>query len=192
MNDRELISALMDGELDVAEQARALDLLQQDAALAESWRRWQLIRASLQHEADDAADLSATVAARLIHEPSLESGPAVVPRRPLGRVFATHRLMAVVAMAACLVLAVALWLVPAPPSGGGDFSSLYAVSPKQTLITAPVAESPAAVDAVQRENAYIVMHSEYAHRDLQSGLRNFTRLAMADEEVVPSMAGEKL
>ena len=72
MNDRELISALMDGELEGPDHDRALDLLACQPALAETWRRWQLVRSSLRHEASDTVDLSARVAERLADEPVIQ------------------------------------------------------------------------------------------------------------------------
>lgn len=182
MNDHELISAFMDGELEAAERARALDVLQRDPMLAETWRRWQLVRASLHHEAADASDLSAAVAERLAREPVLlapRPHPVSLVRRPL---------LAVAAAAACMVLAVVVWMGRTPGQDGSDFTELYATTPQQTVISVPASDSAKPLDEAQRANAYIVMHSEYAHRGMQSGLRNFTRLAVADEVV----AGESL
>ncbi|MDQ8037593.1 MAG: sigma-E factor negative regulatory protein [Pedobacter sp.] len=173
MNDRELISALMDGELEATERERALALLARDPALAETWRRWQLVRSSLQHEAGDARDISAAVAARLADEPVIL---APVFRPPSRRPW-----LAVAAVAASLAVGVGVWMARMTEPVAGDFSAFYAKGREQMLITAaePVLSAP--LDEAQRENAYIVMHAEYAHRGLQSGLRNFTRLAVADE-----------
>lgn len=198
MNDRELVSALMDGELEGREQEHALELLAHDPALAETWRRWQLMRSSLRHEAGDARDLSAAVAARLDAEPALLAPQNF--RVAMGATTRTPRQRSLVytgaALAASLVLGLVLWLgrtqeLPAAP----DFGELYAAAPQQTVITD--ADAVAAVDGLdeaQRENAYIVTHAEYAHRGLQTGLRNFTRLAMADTAVpdTENPAGEGL
>lgn len=186
MNDRERVSALMDGELEEAEQERVLALLAADPVLADSWRRWQLVRSSLHHEAGDVRDLSAAVAMRLDAEPvplapqNLHAGlPARATRR-------RPALYAGMALAASLVLGLVLWLqsaqdMPTVP----DFSELYAVAPQQTMISdASAVVAADNLDDAQRENAYIVTHAEYAHRGLQTGLRNFTRLAMADTATV--------
>ncbi len=182
MNDREWVSALMDGELDAAQRAQALDKLQSDPALADTWRRWQLVRASLQHEAGDAVDMSAGIAARVAQEPAL--------LQPRGRVLPLRQrpLWAAMAVAACLVMAVALWVERAQEPADAGFTALYAAAPHETVISEPAVATTVPLDDVQRANAYIVMHSEYAHRGMQAGLRNFTRLAMADEGV----AGEGL
>lgn len=46
-NDEELLSALMDGELSAAEQARVLARLQADPSLQRRWARYHAVRASL-------------------------------------------------------------------------------------------------------------------------------------------------
>lgn len=194
MSDHELVSALMDGELDEHDQERALALLASDPALAEVWRRWQLVRSSLRHEAGDALDLSAAVAARLQAEPVL-----LAPQNLRTATTSAARwrpgLYAGGALAAALVLGLVLWLGRMPDGAiTPDFGELYAVAPQQTVISEASAVVAAdKLDDAQRENAYIVTHAEYAHRGLQTGLRNFTRLAMADTAMpVEGPAGEGL
>lgn len=203
MNDRELISALMDGELEGPDRARALDLLMHQPALAETWRRWQLVRSSLKHEASDTTDISARVAAQLAEEPVVLAPAAL--RAPVSRT----RLVWGGALAASLTLGVGVWMwsslqMPSPPSMA-ELAALYDAAPQVTVVSEsaapateasrPVTASPAvvakALDDNQRENAYIVAHAEYAHRGLQTGLRNFARVAVADDNA-DDLAGEAL
>lgn len=188
MNDRELVSALMDGELDAEERARALDLLARDPALAESWRRWQLVRSTLKHEASDAIDLSGRVAASLADEPAILAPSAL--RRPAAPAWRRRALVGS-ALAACLTLGIGLmvWNGSEAPAAGNDFHAIYATAPQVTVVgEAVAAASPAqpakALSDDERESAYIVAHAEYSHHGLQTGLRNFTRVAMADEPLV--------
>ena len=190
MNDRELISALMDGELEGPDRDRAVDLLMHRPELAETWRRWQLVRSSLKHEASDTLDISRRVAARLADE------PVVLAPAALWRTSRT-RLAWGGALAASLTLGVGVWVwsslqMPAPASGV-ELAALYNAAPQVTVVSegaataaarpaaAPVVAATKVLDDNQRENAYIVAHAEYAHRGLQTGLRNFARVAVADD-----------
>jgi sigma-E factor negative regulatory protein RseA len=191
MNDRELISALMDGELEGPDHDRALDLLARQPELAETWRRWQLVRSSLRHEASDTVDLSARVAERLADEPVILAPRAVAPA------VVRTRLVWGGALAASLALAVGLWLTAgneSPSPAAREFAALYNATPQVTVVSegTPATETPRPVraaapvvartlDDADRENAYIVAHAEYAHRGLQTGLRNFARVAVADD-----------
>lgn len=195
MNDRELVSALMDGELEAGERARALELLARDPALAESWRRWQLVRSTLKHEAGDTVDLSARIAARIADEPAILA-PAALPR-PAPAAWRRSRVLAGGALAACLTLGFGLfiWNSAEAPAEAADFHAIYATAPQVTVVGEAVAVSTPATQAApalnddQRESAYIVAHAEYSHHGLQTGLRNFTRVAMADETLVADNDG---
>lgn len=184
MNDHELISALMDGELEAVDRERALALLAHDPALAETWRRWQLVRSSLQHEAGDTRDISAGVAARLINEP--------VVLAPVLSSSYRRSWLAAAAVAASLAVGVGVWTARMSEPVTSDFSAFYAKGPEQIVITAAAPAPSVPVDEAQREDAYIVMHAEYAHRGVQSGLRNFTRLAMTDVSAGAARAEDRL
>lgn len=189
MNDRELVSALMDGELAEEERARALDLLARDPSLAENWRRWQLVRSTLKHEASDAVDLSGRIAVQLADEPAILAPAAL--RRPAAPAW-RHRAFVGGALAACLTLGIGLmvWNSSEAPASGNDFRAIYATAPQVTVVgeavaaASPVQQPAKALSDDERESAYIVAHAEYSHHGLQTGLRNFTRVAMADENLV--------
>nr|AMK59331.1 anti-sigma factor MucA [uncultured bacterium UPO53] len=187
-NDAERVSALMDGELEGAEQDRAIDSLR-DPALADAWRRWQFVRATLRHEASDATDLSARIAARIAAEPAVLAPAALARPRP-----AQRRVAVAAALAACLTLGVGIWLWNAGGEAPADarFQALYATAPQVTVASdsaGPATPAASTLSDNERENAYIVEHAEYAHRGLSTGLRDFTRVAMADEAVGDSDDG---
>ena len=168
--DEESISALMDGELSVPDEAQAVDGLLGRAELRERWARYHMVRAVLRGELDAGIDyaLQASVRRRLAGEPA-----HVLPVR---RMRSMRR--AIVAPAAGLALAASVATMAilgirgendAAPPRPVDVATVAApetAAPARaaTPATLPIRGEarPAAYDARQsRLNRYLVRHSEY-------------------------------
>jgi sigma-E factor negative regulatory protein RseA len=193
MNEREQISALVDDELSPADRDALLGRMGRDPALADTWRRYQLVRAALQHEAPVATDLSGRVMAALSDEPVVLAPRAMAaqtPPRPhwLGKTWV--RVAGGMALAASLTFAITSLLqtgVPGEP--GHDLTALYqAADHPQVLVTPESAGLPdtavaqVALNDNDRENAYLLAHAEYSERGLDDGIMPFARVAGQSEE----------
>jgi len=86
-NNREHLSALMDGELERDASAFLLRRLSNDSDLSRRWRRYHLARACMQSEFEAPVDLSARIAMALDDEPAWQSESAALRwLKPLGGV----------------------------------------------------------------------------------------------------------
>ncbi|SDT93438.1 sigma-E factor negative regulatory protein [Halopseudomonas salegens] len=176
---QESLSAVMDGEADELELRRFLQATEQDSALRERWRRYQLARAALHAEAcQPRVDLSAGIAAALADEPVV-SRPSSARRwmaSGLGRA----------AVAASVTLAVLVGVrmttldssvdtttpladvgdaaqewSPAPVSGVGGSAMLTGFPrPTQGQMDQPQVQSPTAWHE-QRIGSYLRQHAEH-------------------------------
>ncbi len=171
--DDELLSALMDGELSAAEQARAFERLQNDPSLQRRWARYHAVRAAL---TTGASRLSPDFAERVGR--AREREPAVLaPRRIRGTARTWLRPVAGVAIAAGVALVaiggLSLLRGPAPQapvtvadnatqglSGSGEAGG-DGVAP--VAVTTLSGISDAQRERVrQRMMLYLATHSEYA------------------------------
>lgn len=103
---REMISSLMDGELDASDRTRCLDRLCRDEAAGADWAAWHLVGDALR--SSDVAVLHAQAfAADLARR--LAAGPAILaphPRMSQGRLIRRFVMPGAAAVAAVAVLAV--------------------------------------------------------------------------------------
>lgn len=190
MNEHEQISALMDDELPVAERDALLARLSQAPELADTWRRYQLVRAGLQHEAPYATDLSARVMAALDDEPVILA-PRALPQAkvvPLWRK-AWVRTAGGMALAASVTFGLmsVLETSPTPDAGPGrDLQALYKAAAHPEVLMVPESEASSvpqvAMNDNDRENAYLLAHAEYSERGLQDGILPFARVAGQAED----------
>lgn len=194
MNEREQISALVDGELLPAERDALLRRMEREPLLADAWRRYQLSHAALQHEAPSAVDLSARVMAALDDEPALLAPRALVAtRQPLWRQGWARAAGGFFAVAASLALGVALlWQQNAGPTESqAEIGAIIRDgSHPQVLVTTEAAGGGAAESAApqvalndnDRENAYMLAHAEYSERGIDDGIMPYARVAGQSED----------
>jgi sigma-E factor negative regulatory protein RseA len=103
---RELVSSLMDGELDTGQRSHCLDRLCRDEAAGADWAAWHLVGDALRSSdvaALHAQGFAAGMARRLAAEPTILAPPA---RGSRGRLVRRYAMPGVAAMAAAAVLAV--------------------------------------------------------------------------------------
>lgn len=182
MNDHEKISALIDGELGQQEAEQMLDRLQHEPALAEVWRRYQLQRAALRHEAGDAVDLSAAVMRALDEEPLAPVVALAAANDPVWWRRAWVRAAGGMTLAAGLALGmVSVWQTATPVEDASNWQALYAAAELPHVLVTPADEDgsvlEAGLDDQQRESAYLLAHAEYAGRGLQANALSMTRMA---------------
>lgn len=190
MNEREQISALVDGELPPAERDALVARMERESGLADTWRRYQLIHAALQHEAPSAVDLSAGVMAALYDEPVVLAPRALPARQPLWR-RTWVRAAGGMAVAASVAFGVALsWQTSSTPSAAQvEIGAIIRDgSHPQVLVAPEVAESDAdngtpqvALNDSDRENAYMLAHAEYSER-VDDGITPYARVAGQSED----------
>lgn len=171
--DDELLSALMDGELTAAEQARALERLQAEPALQRRWARYHAARAVL---TTGTGRLSPDFAERVGRARGQERAVAL-PRREHGAARSWLRPAAGLAIAASVALVAfgSLMLLRDPAS------EAPVTVAERTTQEAPGAGEPAATEVTpvaiatgaglpdahrallrQRMMVYLASHSEYA------------------------------
>lgn len=177
--DRERLSALMDGEANELEFRQVLSSMDRDPEVAATWARWHLAQSALRGEqlAGSGPDLRAAVAARLAAE-------APVARRP-----AWLRPLVSVAVAASVTLATVFawqaWQVSTGAAGG-------VAGEAQTVAMAPLvvvredgeelvvpAESAREVPTAgqDRLNAYLARHVQSA-----AGMASYARVVSLEGE----------
>ena len=191
MNEREQISALVDGELPPAERDALVLRMERDSGLSDTWRRYQLAHAALQHEAPSAVDLSARVMAALDDEPVILAPRALPQRQPLWRQ-TWARAAGGMALAASLTLGVALvWQQNAELSPAAvEIVSLIhdgshpqvLVAPEQAADDSNAAPQQVALNDTDRENAYMLAHAEYSDRGVDDGIMPYARVAGQSED----------
>jgi len=190
MNEREQISALVDGELPPAERDALVRRMEREPALSDTWRRFQLGHAALQHEAPSAVDLSARVMAALESEPVVLAPRALPQQRPLWRktwVRATGGM----ALAASLTLGVAMvWQTNATPNPVQvEIGSIIRDGSHPQVLVAPEVAGNDSADTIpqvalndtDRESAYMLAHAEYSER-ADDGITPYARVAGQSED----------
>ena len=118
---KESLSALMDGEHDELELRRVLRNMDEDAQLAETWRRYHLVRTTLSREihADPSVNLLGNIQERLDQE-GLYASPPARSSQFLGRLARLAGQGAIAASVAIMVLSGVTMLDFADTSGSGD------------------------------------------------------------------------
>lgn len=204
--DRELLSALMDGETSEHELRQALRAVADDAALAQRWQRYHMAQSALRGEAGGFAhiDLRAVVAGRLDESADMYAagGPGAPGKASVWRQASWLKPLASVAVAASMaVVTVFAWqaLRPGVPVAGESVVAGTVAAPAagaQTVALGPMvmvredgeelllpddqSGSPAA--GQDRLNAYLARHAQAASQASNRGLAPYAR--------VVSLAGE--
>jgi sigma-E factor negative regulatory protein RseA len=165
----EKISQLMDGELEGRECDLQLKRLKQDAALAQSWAAYHLIRDVLRDEASMNMDL-----ARRVHE-RLEKEPTVIAphTRLAARVVRYTLPMAATVAGVAVVGWLALSFRPQIESAG----FMTAQAP-QVVIQAPPPPKPVertVLSANGQMNDYLLAHQEFSPSSELQGLAPYIR-----------------
>lgn len=205
--DRELLSALMDGETSEHELRQALRAVADDAALAQRWQRYHVAQSALRGEAGGFAhiDLRAVVAGRL-DEPAADMP---VAGRPAARIKASRwgqaswlKPLASVAVAASMaVVTVFAWQVLRPGvSGAGESVIAGTVAAPaagaQTVALGPMLmvredgeelllpddQSGSPTAGQDRLNAYLARHAQAASQASSRGLAPYARVISLDGE----------
>jgi sigma-E factor negative regulatory protein RseA len=170
------ISALMDGELDKAQQRQELDHLRHDTELRERWELFHLIGDVLRGERMLSPEFSRRIAQRLADEPTV-----LAPRRiSFGRKAARYALSAAATLAAVALVA---WVALTP--GGLNAPREVAQAP----VPVPAAAVPAA-PAVNPITPYVtaIVPSEGAMNDYILAHQGFSP-STAIQGVVPYIRG---
>lgn len=188
--DRELLSALMDGEASEHEVHQALRAVEADPALAATWRRYHLARSALRGDRAGfaGADLRAAVAGRLHAEPGQPAGRGWL--KPL----ASMAVAASVALAS--VFAWQAWNPVLPGDMGStpvaDAGDQHVAAPMvvvredgEELVmpvagVAAVSGSPTAEQ--DRLNAYLARHAQAASTASARGLAPYARVVSLEGE----------
>lgn len=173
--DPEVLSALVDGEVDGKAQASLLDALAADPALRATWSRYQLIGTAIRRGVPDAhdPDLPARVQALLGDaEPDGELDPhALAPEATPAPAPRWRQAASGLAMAAS-VAAVALFGVSqfgAAPDGPGLVAGMSAPAPVSASAAQPVAERDSGDDAVELDHARLVEYLQRHHQFASAG-----------------------
>ena len=193
--DRERLSALMDGEAGDHELRQVLAALDEDPALADTWKRFHLAQSALRRDTGPWAgvDLRGALAARLDAEDGAAAAPApAAPRRRRGL-----QALASAAVAAGVTLATVFTWQSLQP-GVADTATLAAAEPAdQSVALGPMvvvredgeelvlaAASPTA--AQDRLNAYLARHAR-ATGSLTSarGVVSYARVVSVEGEQAP-------
>ena len=164
----EQISQLMDGELEGRECGLQLKRLEEDAALAQRWAAYHLIRDVLRDEACAKVDIARRVHERLGKEPTV-----IAPHTRLVARVARYTLPMAATVAGVAVVAwLALSLRPQIESAG----FMTARAP-QTAIQAPAAKpvEHAVLSANGQMNDYLLAHQEFSPSSDLQGLAPYIR-----------------
>lgn len=182
---REQISALVDGELALAERRLLLERLVRDPALRAHWDNYQLISDSLRQSLAPLTDpgLADRVLAALEAEPAHQS---VSPSRWLSVVRPVAGLAVAASVAVVAVLTLQQPDVPRPGAGAvqlaatppapADYARLAPVPPQ--VATSEVRTPQSA----SRLNEYLVNHSEYAASGGMPGMLPHARIVGYDRD----------
>lgn len=164
----EQLSALVDDELDAAEQALLLRQIGADSLLRQRLARYQLISDALQNHLPPRLDVGfhSTVHAALQDEPAIH----LEPSRFAGMVKPVAGLAVAASVAVVAVLSLQAVRTEAPSS-----TPLVASAPvAQDYLRAEIKAPPAGTrEAPQSLNAYLVNHNEYA---VNRGMLPYVRL----------------
>lgn len=166
------ISALMDGELDRAQERQQLEHLRHDAELRERWELFHLIGDVLRGERMLSPEFSRRVAQRLATEPTV-----LAPRRGVnGRKAVRYALSAAASLAAAALVA---WVALVP--GGRNVPREMAQAPAPAAVApAPVAVpiAPPVMASAPSEgtmNDYILAHQGFSPSTAIQGVAPYIR-----------------
>lgn len=178
---REQMSALLDGELPVAEQRLLLERLGRDAGLRGRLSRYQLISDAVHQTLPPHIDLG--LADRVMA--ALESQPAYHPSAAAWAARAAKPLAGLAVAASVAVVAVlAVQQVRAPAPGAAALQ--MASNPPVPAAVVPAGADTRLAGAPQpgneRLNEYLVNHSEYAASGGMPGISPYARIVGYDQE----------
>ncbi|QKT02405.1 sigma-E factor negative regulatory protein [Ectothiorhodospiraceae bacterium 2226] len=172
--DREHISALVDGQVDAREEQSLLDRLGKDAELRAAWGRYHLIGDALRNDLPVAVDtgIAARVSAALEQEPAI-----LAPRR---RILQHPKRAAGLAVAASVLGVAVLVGLPQSPEEAGFEPVVAATAPSGSASGQLVSEVPR-WDRGQpmiesRLNSYVVNHNEYSASTGMQGMLPYMRI----------------
>jgi sigma-E factor negative regulatory protein RseA len=174
----ETISQMMDGELDEHECRLQIRRLGQDAALAQSWDTFHLIRDVLRDEASAGPDLAHRVRERLVKEPTVIAPHTRLAARVVHYTFPMAAAVASVAVVGWLALS----FRPALESSGLVTAQNTAVP--QAVAVKPVAP-PTAAPANGQMNEYLLAHQEYSPSTAMQGVASYIRTVSSRESDTP-------
>lgn len=204
--DRELMSALMDGETSELELRRALRAVDEEPALARTWERWHIARGALQGRRGDFSgiDLRAAIA-RGIDAPAAPAvtlrpawpaqlaGIAVAASVAFVAVFAWQSLQSTVDVPETLPLAQASPATPALPAAttASATTQTVAMAPlvmvradgEELVVPDSAGTSPTA--AQDRLNTYFARHAQAANAASAHGLAPYARVVSLEGERAP-------
>jgi len=165
------LSALMDGELDVADSKREIQRLENDPELTEEWRTYHLIRDALRDELDLSPGFAGKVHARLEQEPTV-----LAPRRLVPQPVVRHALPIAASVAGVAVVA---WLALSSPVTTGPRAFVADLRGGPEL-----QQGVAAIPAGTRHAGipeYLVAHQEFSPSTAMQGVVSYVR-AVSNEE----------
>ena len=169
---RQLLSALMDGELDESQRATCLERACQDAEARRAWSLWHVAGDALRSSevaALHSADFGERVAQRLAAEPAIVA--PVVRRGPVRLVRRVVLPGAAAAAAVAVLSIVAVPMLRDDVTGGVEVARVQGASQpaapmvpvvasvSRSTIAAPVLRRPSPVDA-ERFDLYLSAHSQ--------------------------------
>lgn len=157
---KERISALMDGELDDASAAMAIDALASDAAARDTWRTYHLISDALGKSRMLSASFTERVAAGLAKEPAVLAPGRLKPEAP-------RRWVAMAAGVAAVALVG--WLGFAPQQTA---VAPVAQAPRANLV---VEAKPATVPLPSGTSDYLLAHQGFSPRVSLQGMVPYVR-----------------
>jgi sigma-E factor negative regulatory protein RseA len=171
MVNMDVISALMDGELDEREAQRELARLKEDTELRERWDRFHLVGDALRGEPLLSADFREAFASRLAAEPTV-----LAPRRVSRQAkrMTTYALSAAASVSAAAFVA---W-VAMSPTGPGGLPTTAGVLPTVAPGTGSVPQL-ASVSSDSSMNEYILAHQGFSPSTALQGLAPYIRSVSA-------------
>lgn len=186
--ERELLSALMDGETSELELRQALKAAGDDPSLAAAWSRWHVAQSVLRGEnvRPVRIDLRAAVAAAIDGEAAPARAPARAWLRPLAGV-AVAAGVAMVTVFGWQALRPGAVDAPAVAAAGNDAQTV-ALGPmvvvredgEELAVPATAGESPTA--GQDRLNAYLARHAQAASTGSPRGLAPYARVVSFEGE----------
>ena len=149
----EIISALMDGELEGAAADEALAILRRDGEAAETWRLYHLMSDAIHEQPLLSAGFTRRMSERLADEPTVIAPGRLPGRTPVQR-------FAYAAAASIAAVALVAWLAFAP----------------QRPADAPIAKvQPPAVSLPAQANDYLLAHQGFSPRVSLLGMAPYVR-----------------
>ena len=160
----EHISALMDGELDVAEAGRELTRIKQSAELQQNWETFHLIGDAMRGSLVLSPDFESRLARRLAQEPTM-----LAPRRRRIPTAVSYALSAAASLAAVAVVAWVALSGNLADSGSGNNSG---------FAQAPASEAVASLPNVPddgRTHEYLLAHQGVSPSTALQGVAPYVR-----------------